>query len=92
MQNCYIDIARQCACTKLLSYYSTYYSTPKIQHGGDPPSWIVTPNCKNAIFSTTKQSRDMISIGRDFLETEQFSTLYWVFQSIHYWIHKIQDG
>jgi len=26
------------------------YGTPKIQDGGDPPSWILTPKCKNAIF------------------------------------------
>ena len=36
--------------------------TPKIQDGGDPPSWILTPKCKNAIFSKTKQFRAMESI------------------------------
>jgi len=27
-----------------------YYWTPKIQDGRDPPSWMLTPKCKNAIF------------------------------------------
>jgi len=35
--------------------------TPKIQDGEDPPSWILTPKCKNAIFSKTKQFRAMVS-------------------------------
>ena len=35
---------------------------PKIQDGGDSPSWILTPKCKNAIFSKTKQFRAMVSI------------------------------
>ena len=33
-----------------------------IQDGGDPPSWIMTPKCKNAIFSKTKQFRAAVSI------------------------------
>jgi len=45
---------------------------PKIQHGGDPPSWIVTPKCKNAIFWKLS---NLVSCN-------------WVFQSIHYWIPK----
>jgi len=40
----------------------THYGTPKIQDGGDPPSWIFTPKCKNAIFSKTKQFRATVSI------------------------------
>ena len=35
---------------------------PKIQDGGDSPSWILMPKCKNAIFSKTKQFRAMVSI------------------------------
>ena len=48
---------------------------PKIQHGGDPPSWIVTPKCKNAIFWKLS---NLVSCN-------------WVFQRIRYWIPKIQD-
>jgi len=29
--------------------------TPKIQDCGDPPSWMLPPKCKNAIFWKTKQ-------------------------------------
>jgi len=36
--------------------------TPKIQDGGFPPSWILTPKCKYTIFSKTKQFRAMVSI------------------------------
>ena len=36
---------------------------PNIQDGGDPPSWILTPKCKNAIFSKTKKFRAMMSIN-----------------------------
>jgi len=35
----------------------------KIHDGGDPPSWILMPKCKNAIFSKTKQFRSMSSIN-----------------------------
>jgi len=35
---------------------------PKIQDGGDPLSWILTPKCKNAIFSKTEQFRATVSI------------------------------
>jgi len=35
---------------------------PKIQDSRDPPSWILTPECKNAIFSKTKLFRAMGSI------------------------------
>ena len=40
----------------------TQYWTHKIQDGGDPSSWILTPQCRNAIFSKTKQFRAMASI------------------------------
>ena len=33
-----------------MGFQRTHYRTPKIQDGGDPPSWILTPKCKNAIF------------------------------------------
>jgi len=46
------------------AFQRTHYWTSKIQDGGDPPSWILTPKCKNAIFSKkTKQFRAMVSIG-----------------------------
>ena len=33
------------------AFQRTHYWTPKIQDGGDRPSWILAPKCKNAIFS-----------------------------------------
>ena len=33
------------------AFQRTHYWTSKIQDGWDPPSWILTPKCKNAIFS-----------------------------------------
>jgi len=44
------------------AFQRTHRGTPKIQDGGDPPSWILTPKCKNAIFSKTKQFRAMVCI------------------------------
>jgi len=44
------------------AFQRTHYWTHKIQDGGDPPSWILTPKCKNAIFSKTKQVRATVSI------------------------------
>jgi len=38
------------------------YLTPKIQDGEDPPSSILTPKCKKAIFSKTKQFRATVCI------------------------------
>ena len=35
---------------------------PKIQDGGDQPSWILTPKCKNAIFWKTEQFRATVYI------------------------------
>jgi len=43
------------------AFQRTHYGTHKIQDGGDPPSWILTPNCKNAIFWKTMQFRAMVS-------------------------------
>ena len=43
------------------AFQRTRYWTHKIQDGGDPPSWILTPNCKNAIFWKTMQFRAMVS-------------------------------
>ena len=44
------------------AFQGTHYWTPKIQDGGDSPSWILTPICKKAIFLKTKQFRAMVSI------------------------------
>ena len=45
--------------------FSNYW-TPKIQDGGDPPSWILMPKCqKNAIFLKTKQFRAMVSVTKN---------------------------
>jgi len=55
---------------------TTHYGTPKIQDGGDLPSWILAPKCKNAIF----------------WKLSNLASCSWVFQSIHYWISKIQGG
>jgi len=44
-------------------FQRTHQGIPKIQDGGDPPSWILTLKCKNRIFSKTKQFRAMISIN-----------------------------
>jgi len=35
---------------------------PKIKDGGDPPSWMLTSKCRNAIFLQTNQFRAMVSI------------------------------
>jgi len=42
------------------AFQRTHHGTPKIQDGGDPPSWILMPKCKNAIFSKIKQFRAMV--------------------------------
>jgi len=44
------------------AFQRTHYWTPKIQDGGDPPSWILMPKCKRAIFLKTEQFRAMVSI------------------------------
>jgi len=44
------------------AFQRTHYWTRKIQDGVDPPSWIFTPKCKNAMFSKTKQFRALMSI------------------------------
>jgi len=44
------------------AFQRTHYSTSKIQDGRDPPSWILTPKCKNKIFRKTEQFRAMVSI------------------------------
>jgi len=33
------------------AFQRTHYWTPNIQDGWSPPSWILTPKCKNVIFS-----------------------------------------
>jgi len=45
-------------------FQRTHYGTPeiKIQDGRDLPSWILSPKCKNTIFSKTKQFRAIVSI------------------------------
>ena len=45
-----------------MGFQGTHYGTPKIQDGGDPPSWMLTIKYKNAIFWETKQFRAMVSI------------------------------
>jgi len=45
-----------------MTFQRTHYWIPKIQDGRDPLSWILTPKCKNEIFSKTKQFRAMVSI------------------------------
>jgi len=42
------------------AFQRTHYWTLKIQGGGDTPSWMLTPICKNTIFWKTKQFRAMI--------------------------------
>jgi len=44
------------------AFQRTYYWTPKIQDGGDLPSRILMPKCKNTIFSKTKHFRAMVLI------------------------------
>ena len=48
------------------AFQRTYYWTPKIkikiQDGGFPPSWILTPKCKNAISSKTQQFRSSYGV------------------------------
>jgi len=44
------------------AFQRTYYWTPKIQDGGDLPSRILMPKCKNMIFSKTKHFRAMVLI------------------------------
>jgi len=61
-QICCINIARQYAVgSRIWAFQRTRYWTPKIQEGGNPPSWMSTPNRKNAIFWKTKQFRAMVS-------------------------------
>jgi len=48
-------------------------------------SVCLSPQCKNAIFSKTKQFRAMVSI-------DELQKSYRGFQWTHYWTHKIQDG
>ena len=47
---------------KTWAFQRNHYWTPKIQDGGSPPSWILMPKCKKAIFSKIKQSRAVLSI------------------------------
>ena len=69
-----------------MGFQRTYYWTPKIQHGGDPPSWIVMPKCKNAIFSKTTQFRAMVAIN------DPQEMVNGLVKKTHYWTPKIQDG
>jgi len=48
-------------CSVFVNGGTPIIGTPKIQDGGDLPSWILTPKCKKAIFSKTKQFRAMVS-------------------------------
>ena len=48
---CAIQIFFMYVC--MWAFQRTHYWTPKIQDGGYPPSWIVTPKSKNSIFSKT---------------------------------------
>jgi len=43
----------------IMAFQRTHHGTPKIQDGGDSPSWTLTPKCKNSIFSKTKQFKAM---------------------------------
>jgi len=51
---------------------------PKIQDGGDPPSWMLTPNVKTR-FSGKLSNLVHVSCN-------------WAFQRNHYWTPKVQDG
>jgi len=51
----------RCLLTTCRKSQRTHYGTPKIQDGGDLPSWILMPICKNTIFSKIKQFRAMVS-------------------------------
>jgi len=66
------------------AFQRTHHGTPKIQDGGDTPSWILTPKCKNAIFS--KSNLELWCL----LTT--LRKLNWAFQRTYYWIPTIQDG
>jgi len=68
------------------AFQRTHYETHKIQDVGDPPSRILTPKCKNAIFWKTKQFKVMVSM-RTYRKL-----CNWAFQRTHYWIPKTQDG
>jgi len=45
-----------------MGFSKPHYWTPNIQDDDYPPSWILTPKCKKAIFSETKHFRGMVSI------------------------------
>ena len=64
------------------AFQRTHYWTPKIQDGGDPPCWILTPKCINAIFSKNKQFIAMVSID------DLLGSRTWAFQRTHYWTLK----
>jgi len=63
-------------------FQRTHYWTPKIQDGGDPLSWILTPKCKRRF------SQKLSNLELWWLLTNR--TL--AFQTTHYWTSKIQDG
>jgi len=83
------NIELQCLLTTYRNliwvFQRTHHETPKIQDGGDPPSWILTPKCRNAIFSKTKQFRATVSLTT-------YRNRIWAFQGTHHETPKIQDG
>jgi len=75
--------------SRTLAFQRTYHGTPKIQDGGDPSSWILTPKRKNAIFFQKLSNLELWCL----LTTDRkLCNLNWAFQRAHYWIPTIQDG
>ena len=70
-------------------FKKTHYWTSKIQDGGDPPSWILTPKCKKTQFSQKLSNLELWCLLTTY---SKLCKLNWAFHRTHYWIPTIQDG
>ena len=75
-------------CFLLTTYRKSYMGfsknlllNPKIQDGGDPPSWILTPKCKK-----TRFSQKLSNLELRCLLTTYRKLCNWAFERTHYWI------
>jgi len=71
------------------AFQRTHHGTPKIQDGGDPPPWILTPKCKKMRFSQKLSSLKLWCLLTTY---SKLCKLNWAFQRTHYWIPTIEDG
>jgi len=61
------------------AFQRTHPGTPKIQDGGDPPSWILTPKCKKTRFS---QKLSIVELWCLLTTCSKLCKLNWAFQRI----------